>query len=130
MDEREFFHLGDKLILRGVEFHGFHGVYPEEKSRGQKFVVDVDAWMDLQEAGKTDVLTDTVSYGNIYRIIKDVVQGPPRNLLESVAHTIAMTTLRNHAEIMAIRVKIGKPHVATPGHIDYLGIEIFRRRQL
>ncbi|EOY08528.1 Dihydroneopterin aldolase isoform 2 [Theobroma cacao] len=59
--------MGDKLILRGLKFHGFHGVKPEEKSLGQKFLVDVDAWMDLRMAGKSDLLSDTVSYTDIYR---------------------------------------------------------------
>ena len=30
---------GDKLILRGLKFHGFHGVKPEERTLGQKFLV-------------------------------------------------------------------------------------------
>lgn len=58
---------GDKLVLRGIKFHGFHGVKQEERKLGQKFVVDVDAWMDLQTAGDSDNLTDTVSYTAIYR---------------------------------------------------------------
>ncbi|URE10110.1 dihydroneopterin aldolase, partial [Musa troglodytarum] len=57
----------DKLILRGLQFHGFHGVKPEEKKLGQKFVVDVDAWLDLSNAGKSDDISDTVSYTDIYR---------------------------------------------------------------
>lgn len=58
---------GDKLILRGLTFHGFHGAKPEERKLGQKFFVDVDAWMDLKAAGKSDHLSDTVSYTEIYR---------------------------------------------------------------
>ena len=58
---------GDKLILRGLKFHGFHGVKPGEKKLGQKFLVDVDVWMDLRLAGKSDLLSDTVSYTDIYR---------------------------------------------------------------
>lgn len=56
----------DKLILRGLQFHGFHGVKLEEKKLGQKFVIDVDAWMDLSNAGKSDDISDTVSYTAIY----------------------------------------------------------------
>ncbi|KAK6791268.1 hypothetical protein RDI58_010349 [Solanum bulbocastanum] len=41
---------GDKLVLRGLKFHGYHGVKPEETKLGQKFLVDVDAWMDLRPA--------------------------------------------------------------------------------
>jgi dihydroneopterin aldolase len=58
---------GDKLILRGMQFHGFHGVKQEEKKLGQKFVIDVDAWMDLAAAGDSDDIAHTVSYTDIYR---------------------------------------------------------------
>ncbi|KAJ6864666.1 dihydroneopterin aldolase 1-like isoform X1 [Populus alba x Populus x berolinensis] len=119
---------GDKLILRGLMFHGFHGVKPEERTLGQKFLIDVDAWMDLQAAGKSDCLSDTISYTEIYRIVKEIVEGPPQNLLESVAQLIASTTLSKYPQISAVRVKVGKPHVAVPGPLDYLGVEILRHR--
>lgn len=117
---------GDKLVLRGLLFYGVHGVKPEEKKLGQKFSVDVDAWMDLQLAGETDDLTKTVSYTDIYRIVKDIVEGPSHNLLESVAHHIANTTMKKYPQISAIRVKVGKPHVAVRGPVDFLGVEILR----
>ncbi|KAG6535006.1 hypothetical protein ZIOFF_008923 [Zingiber officinale] len=128
MGEREFVDK-DKLILRGLKFHGFHGVKPEEKKLGQKFVIDVDAWLDLNDAGKSDDISDTVSYTDIYRIVKEVVEGPSQNLLESVAHLIANTTLLKHPQISAVRVKVGKPHVAVHGTIDYLGVEILRYKK-
>ncbi|XWS22247.1 hypothetical protein CRYUN_Cryun29cG0018100 [Craigia yunnanensis] len=121
---------GDKLILRGLKFHGFHGVKPEEKKLGQKFLVDVDAWMDLRMAGKSDLLSDTVSYTDIYRIVKEVVEGQSQNLLESVAQLIASTTLTKYPQISAVRVKVGKPHVAVHGPLDYLGVEIIRYRSI
>ncbi|PSS01634.1 Dihydroneopterin aldolase [Actinidia chinensis var. chinensis] len=117
---------GDKLILRGLKFHGFHGVKPEERKLGQKFLIDVDAWMDLEAAGKTDCLSDTISYTDIYRIVRDIVEGPPQNLLESVAQLIASTTLTKYPQISAVRIKVGKPHVAVHGPLDYLGVEILR----
>ncbi|KAK4770581.1 hypothetical protein SAY87_031113 [Trapa incisa] len=119
---------GDKLVLRGLMFHGFHGVKEEERKLGQKFLVDIDAWMDLRIAGKSDLLSDTVSYTDIYRISKGVLEGPSHNLLESVAELISSTTLSKFPQILAIRVKVGKPHVAVPGPLDYLGVEITRQR--
>ncbi|CAN6205055.1 unnamed protein product [Urochloa humidicola] len=128
MAEREL--IGnDKLVLRGLQFHGFHGVKQEEKTLGQKFVVDVDAWMDLSTAGETDSISDTVSYTDIYRIVKDVVEGPSQNLLESVAHRIASATLLEFPQISAVRVEVKKPHVAVQGILDYLGVEIVRYRK-
>ncbi|PON42082.1 Dihydroneopterin aldolase [Parasponia andersonii] len=121
---------GDKLILRGLLFNGFHGVKPEERKLGQKFLVDIDAWLDLRSAGVSDRLSDTISYTDIYHIAKEVVEGQPHNLLESVAQLIASTTLTKHPQISAVRVKLGKPHVAVQGPVDYLGVEILRYRSI
>jgi len=60
---------GDKLIVKGLIFYGFHGARPEERTLGQKFFVDVDAWMDLKPAGKSDNLSDTFNYTEIYRSV-------------------------------------------------------------
>ncbi|KAL3839398.1 hypothetical protein ACJIZ3_023989 [Penstemon smallii] len=121
---------GDKLVLRGLKFHGYHGVKPEEKKLGQKFVIDVDAWMDLQPAGISDRLDDTVSYTAIYGIVREIVEGAPHNLLESVAQLIASTVLSKFSQISAVRVQIGKPHVAVLGPVDYLGVDIIRHRKI
>ncbi|KAL6496374.1 hypothetical protein OROGR_029632 [Orobanche gracilis] len=119
---------GDKLVLRGLKFHGYHGVKPEERKLGQKFLVDVDAWMDLQAAGISDRLSDTISYTAIYSIVKEVVEGAPHNLLESVAQQIASAVLSEYPQVSAVRVQVGKPHVAVLGQVDYLGVEIVRHR--
>ncbi|MQL83737.1 hypothetical protein Taro_016232 [Colocasia esculenta] len=118
--------IGDKLVLRGLRFHGFHGVHPEENKLGQKFVVDVDAWLDLRIAGQTDNLVDTISYTEIYRLVKEIVEGPPQNLLESVAHRIASSALSKYPQVSAVRVEVKKPNVAVHSTIDYLGVEILR----
>ncbi|KAK6126485.1 hypothetical protein DH2020_039758 [Rehmannia glutinosa] len=119
---------GDKLVLRGLKFHGYHGVKPEERTLGQKFVIDVDAWMDLQAAGISDCLSDTISYTAIYSIVRDVVEGAPQNLLESVAELIASKVLSKYPQVSAVRVQVGKPHIAVLGQVDYLGVEIVRQR--
>jgi len=63
------------------------------------------------------------------RIVKDVVEGPSQNLLESVAHRIASATLLKFSQISAVRVEVKQPHVAVQGIIDYLGVEIVRHKK-
>ena len=66
---------------------------------------------------------------SLCRIAKGVVEGLSHNLLESVAQSIANSTLVKFPQISAIRVKVGKPHVAVQGVVDYLGVEILRYRK-
>ncbi|KAI4346859.1 hypothetical protein L6164_007727 [Bauhinia variegata] len=118
---------GDKLILRELKFHGFHGKKHTEK---KLFSVDVDACMDLRAAGESDLSTNTVTHTSIYRIVKKVVEGPHRDLLECLAEQIAIRTMGKHPQISAVRVQVGKTNnveVADSGY--YLGVEIFRDRR-
>ncbi|VVB17820.1 unnamed protein product [Arabis nemorensis] len=123
--------MGDKLILRGLKFYGFHGALPEERTLGQMFMLDIDAWMCLKKAGLSDNLEDSVSYVDIYNFAKEVVEGSPRNLLESVAELIASKTLESFPCVTAVRVKLWKPNVPRiQTDIDYFGIEILRNRAI
>ena len=116
----------DKIELRGMTFYGFHGVIPAEKELGQRFVVDMDIFTDLTTAGQTDDLGDTVNYSEVYRTVRDVVEGPSRNLLESVAAAIAERVLSAH-DIEAVRVRVRKPEVPMKGSIlTHAAVEIFR----
>ncbi|RID63945.1 hypothetical protein BRARA_E02906 [Brassica rapa] len=121
---------GDKLLLKGLKFYGFHGVIAEERTLGQMFLVDIDAWVSLKKAGVSDNLADTISYVDIFSIAKEIVEGPPLNLLEAVAERIASKTLEKFPRVTAVQVKLVKPNVALiKSGIDYLGVEIFRQQK-
>ena len=46
----------DKIILKGCRFYAYHGVFSEEKTLGQIFMVDLELSLDLKAASKTDKL--------------------------------------------------------------------------
>lgn len=120
----------DRIILTGLQFYGFHGVNPEERSLGQHFIVDLEAEIDLSVPAATDRLEDTVSYTALYRAVKTVMEGEPRNLLESAAGTIARHVLDQHSQIGAIRVRVHKPRPPIKGSvIEAAAVEIYRSRQ-
>ncbi len=117
----------DKILLNGLQFFGRHGCLSAEHDLGQMFVVDIELDADLQLAGQTDDLNDTVDYVSIYREAKRVVEGPRAALLEHLAARIGDFALQD-ARVVAARVKIKKPHVAVGGVVDFLGVEIERKR--
>lgn len=55
------------------------------------------------------------------RDIKLIMEGKPHKLLESVAEDIAGTVLQDYDQVLGIRIKIQKPHVAIEGVVKYLG---------
>lgn len=62
-------------------------------------------------------------------MIKNIVEGKPYNLIESVAEKIAQDILQDSDIVQSVRIKIEKPHVAVPGVVDSLGVEIYRQKQ-
>lgn len=120
---------GDRIILIGMQFYGFHGVNPEERSLGQPFVVDLEAELDLRPASASDRLADTVSYTDLYRATKNIMEGEPRNLLEAAAGAIADRVLSQHSAVSAVRIRVQKPRPPIKGSvIESAAVEIHRTR--
>ncbi len=120
----------DRIFLEGLVFYAFHGVHPEEKKLGQRFVVDISFTRDLRAAGATDDLTQTTSYSDVYRTAREIIEGGPYDLIESVAEKIAAATLATDAAIADVRVTVRKPDVPMRGSIlRAVGVEVFRTRE-
>ena len=119
----------DRILLEGMVFHGRHGTLPAERELGQPFVVDVELRLDLRPAGLSDELARTVDYGQVHRRAREIVEGEPVNLTETVAERIAAAVLEDHPAVEAVRVRVAKPHVRLDGTVlAGSGIEILRRR--
>ena len=101
----------DRMLLEDMVFYGTHGTLPAERELGQPFVVDIELHLDLQPAGLSDDLAQTVDYSEVHRRANSIVEGPPVNLSEAVAERIAAAILEDHPLVEAVRVKVAKPHV-------------------
>jgi dihydroneopterin aldolase len=121
----------DRILLEGMIFHGRHGTLPAERELGQPFVVDIELRLDLQPAGLSDDLTRTVDYSEVHRQAKEIVEGPPVSLTETVAERIAGAIMENYLEVQAIRVKVAKPNVRLDDTVlTSSAVEILRRRDV
>lgn len=116
----------DNVVLEGMLFYGYHGVNPEERSLGQRFLVDVSLTTDLRAAGRSDELADTVNYSAVYKRVRSIVEGTPRHLIEAVAEEIATALLIEFA-VNSVTVAVQKPEVALRGAVlRSAGVRIVR----
>ncbi|BBE31722.1 7,8-dihydroneopterin aldolase [Tepiditoga spiralis] len=118
----------DKIIMKNLGFYGYHGVLKEENKLGQKFFIDVEMYLNLEKAGKTDDVNDTISYAETYKVVKKIVENENHNLLEKIAQRICNELFKDFEKIDEIKVKIRKPEAPVHGIYDYFGIEIRRKR--
>ena len=120
----------DRILLQGMVFFGRHGTLPAERELGQHFVVDVELRCDLRAAGLADDLSQTVDYSEVYRQVREIVEGPPVGLTETVAERIAASILEQHARVESVRVRVGKPNVRLNGGVlAGSAVEIVRYRE-
>lgn len=120
--------MNDKILLNNMMFYGFHGTYEHERELGQRFYVDVELAIDSTQAGKTDDLNHTVDYTAIYARIKEIAENRRFQLLEALASTIAETVL-GWDKVSVVTVRVRKPSVPIPGQLDYVQLEMTRRRE-
>ena len=119
----------DRITLEGMVFYGYHGVNPEERELGQRFIVDLELEKDLSAAGLSDDLTQTVNYASAYKLAREVVEGQPCNLIETVAERLA-TALLSRLSIDGVRVRVRKPWAPVKGSVlDSVAVEIVRKRR-
>lgn len=110
-------------------FFGRHGARAEERSLGRQFEVDVELTADLSKPRKTDRLADTIDYGAVYAVAREVIEGPSRNLLERLADELAVRILERFPAD-AVRVRVKKPRLPIHGGVlESVSVEVRHERK-
>lgn len=109
-----------------MQFYGFHGLLPEENKLGQRFNVDVELFTNLEKAGKTDDMNDSIDYSQAFELVRNVVEGEAKNLIEAVAASVAEELLAAFDLLQACTVRIIKPDPPIVGHYESVAVEIHR----
>jgi len=117
----------DKIMARGMTFKACHGVLAFEKAEPQTFRVDADLLLDTSIAGKSDDIKDTVSYAEVFALIRNIVEQESYQLLEALAENIAAALLFQFP-IAGVEITVYKPEAPVEGEFDYFGVSIKRYR--
>lgn len=103
-----------EISLSGLRFHSFHGVFEQERKIGNDFYVTVKILVPYDEETWKDDVEMTVSYADIYEIIKSEMN-IPRKLLETVALSIKKRIISRWDNIEGGRITISKSHPPIEG---------------
>jgi 7,8-dihydroneopterin aldolase/epimerase/oxygenase len=111
--------------LRGLAVRGNHGVFDHERRAGQDFIVDITVWIDLAAAATSDDLADTIDYGGLAQRAADIIGGPARNLIETVAAELAEDVMADE-RVHAVEVVLHKPDAPIP--LTFKDVAVVARR--
>lgn len=118
----------DTILVRNLEFTGFHGVYEEERREGRRFAVDIEAQTTVVQAGRSDALDDTVDYRDLARLVLEVAQGESRFLIEKLAAEMCRRILEELPAVHHVRLTLRKHATGVPGDPDWVGLRVERGR--
>lgn len=115
----------DLISITGLTAIGFHGVFPDERRDGQRFVVDVELGLELET--RTDDLADTVNYAEVAEEVCAEIEGEPCRLIETLAGRIADRCLAQPL-VQQVRVTVHKPQAPVPREFTDISVSITRSR--
>ncbi len=113
------------IFLKEVRFHAFHGVMPQEKAVGADFLVSLRVGYDFEKAMLSDDVADTVSYADMYDIVKREMRQPSA-LLEHVAGRIITSLNTTFPTLTSIDLSITKVNPPMGADCNGAGIEVHR----
>lgn len=117
----------DKIYIKDLEIYGFHGVNQQEKDMGQRFLVSLELFLSLQDAGESDDLDKTVSYAQVCIDIEEEFKKEKYDLIEKAAEKLAEFVLISYKLVDRVKVKIKKPWAPIGKPLDHVSVEIYRK---
>lgn len=118
----------DCIQITGIAAHAYHGVEEFEKKDGQAFSIDLRFWLNTRTAGTNDDLNHTINYAEVARQAYNMLTGRPVDLLETVAHQVALELLKTHPLMQEIEVAVHKPQAPIPVPFDDVVVTVHRNR--
>ena len=105
--------MSDRIGLKGLQVFARHGVLPEENKLGQRFALDVTAFLDLRPAGESDDYKRTVCYDGLTKLVLETVTAKRFYLIEAAAESVAQALLAAFPSIQRVVSRVLRPAAPT-----------------
>ena len=104
------------IELNELEFYAYHGVYEEEKEKGNTFIVNLKVTGEFDQAVLADSLEGTIDYEKLFDLVRREME-IPSNLLEHVVGRIRSAIKNAFPEIKSISISLEKLNPPIGGNL-------------
>lgn len=114
----------DRIIINDLLLRGIIGINDWEREKRQDILINIVLHGDLQPAGASDNIDDTINYRTITKKVIQHVETSARYTVEALAEDIAQICLEEQGVLRA-QVRVEKP-----GALRFarsVGVEIVRK---
>lgn len=112
-----------KITLHEMRFYAYHGVFPQEQRVGNQFVVELTFWADVAGSVHSDELEETISYADVYEVVKAEMAIPSR-LLEHVVGRISERLFATFPHMQRLVLTLSKCNPPFPGEVQSAGFTL------
>lgn len=117
----------DQIKIENLKIFAYHGVFEEERDKGQNFYVNAVLYTDTRSAAVNDDVEYTTDYGEVCHVIKETMTANTYYLIETVAEKVAEAILVNYPKIDAVDIEIRKPSAPVAMEFESISVKISRR---
>lgn len=106
--------MQDLILIRDLETQSVIGTLPEERTRRQTLIFNLEIATDMRDAGSSDDLNDSVNYSLIEEAVKSIAEESEFYLLEKMAQSVAdaVLTFDRVSRVVVMIDKPGAPRLA------------------
>jgi len=115
------------IILKGVRLMCICGALPEEQLRRQPYEFDIEITADVSSATGSDLLADTVDYGEILNRVEAVALAESFQLFERMAQRVGEVILDDE-RIDSVTIEVRKLRPPVSQDLVSSGIRLTRSR--
>ncbi|MDQ3630347.1 MAG: dihydroneopterin aldolase [Actinomycetota bacterium] len=119
-------HTEVTIEVSGLSLHTHHGVSAAEREIGQRLVLDIRLEVGECDATVTDMVEDTVDYGEVCNAVALVAQQRSYKTLERLCSAIADRLLDEY-EAEEVWVKAAKPEPPIALAVQEVSVEVWRQ---
>lgn len=113
------------IEVENMEFYAYHGCYELERSVGNKFMVNIRMEADLSEAIKSDDISTTINYLEVYNITSQQM-AIKSHILEHVTGRIIDALYDKFPQLKNITVKVSKMSPPLGGKVERTSVTLTR----
>ena len=117
----------DKIKIKKLEVFAYHGVFPEENEKGQKFIISATLFCNTRKAGLADDLEKSIHYGEVSHMMDKFIKENMFQLIETVVERLAEKMLLEIPRLEKVKLELEKPEAPIGLPLETVAVEIERK---
>ncbi|WP_300409394.1 2-amino-4-hydroxy-6-hydroxymethyldihydropteridine diphosphokinase [Lagierella sp.] len=119
----------DTLRIKDLVIFANHGVFPEEKSLGQKFVLDLALSYDMTKAAKENDLETSIHYGVLSQRIIEEFKKTSYDLIEEACYRLIEFIFAEYEMVQEVQIELKKPWAPVHLPLDRVSVKMSRKKR-